>query len=493
MRVLAKESLMRYALSLGLLGALVVACAGGQRAVPAAGGAPLQYSMRAGSSGAQAQLAIVAPTLNAPTSPTAPQTQPTNFQIAVTAVDAAGNAVRRATNATPIVVRVYGPAGTVSLPNASSPAPVPSATVGSTGVATFHYGGTYFANPMTVTAVAGNASMTAQIFQTNTPPPTVCTNLTSTKSLEVNEPNALAFKRGGFFIHASIGSRRFSRSIGMQLDTGSTGVLIAKPLLSSAQLSAMVGPGQAGEETLLPSHITERGNYYLARVTLFDRSQRRLGTTVPMEVLVLTQKCQHGTCTPDTSTSYMGVGFGRPTPPPTSGYLKAPLENAFLQLDKIVEGTMHPGFILSSKSLRIGLNARNASNFAFTSLTPFAGRPGDWNGPPACVAFGGAYQCGSMLLDIGISTMFIGANVPSSFSSISIAAPTSTNPALAYSFPYPVPAGATPPAPNPNAAQPIDFTRPPATPFINTGRDALAAATYLYDAACGRVGFQPPT
>jgi hypothetical protein len=200
-------------------------------------------------------------------------------------------------------------------------------------------------------------------------------------------------------------------------------------------------------------------------------------------------------------TALMGVGFGRPTPPPGQVYLKTPLENVFLQLQDAVEGTLHSGYILSTDHLWLGLNEAATKNFSKESLVklePFRQRPGDWKGAPGCLAFnGGTAQCGSMLLDIGIDSMIAsGFSTPSPVTQVNVVAPNPTQPVLAYGFTYPVSPSATPPAPNPNGLGPgqsIEWTAGSGSePFVNTGRDAIAAADYLYDAACGYVGFGVP-
>jgi hypothetical protein len=105
-----------------------------------------------------------------------------------------------------------------------------------------------------------------------------------------------------------------------------------------------------------------------------------------------------------------------------------------------------------------------------------------------------------MLLDIGIDSMIAtGFATPSPLQQITVQSPNATSPILSYSFPYPVPASATPPAPDPNGiSQGIAVEFNPAshrnaTPFVNVGRDPIAAADYLYDAQCGSVAFGPPT
>lgn len=256
----------------------------------------------------------------------------------------------------------------------------------------------------------------------------------------------------------------------------------------------MIGPGQSAQQTYEPSGVTIKGNYYLAPVTLYDRSGRQLGETVPMEVLVTTQACdKSGAWGIDKSTAYMGVGFGRPAPDPSEepGLMNGPEENAFLQLAPIVQGTMHPGFGLTPAMLTIGRNRTTEKKFPSVALTPFPDRPGDWRGPPACVRFnGGSYQCGRMLVDIGINTMFVTAVRPSTINHIEIAAPSPKRPLLHYAFDYPVRPDATPPAPNGSGSEPVAFAHTPPPVFINTGRDVLAAVSYSYDAGCGRVGLR---
>jgi len=231
-----------------------------------------------------------------------------------------------------------------------------------------------------------------------------------------------------------------------------------------------------------------------------DRGKKKLGTTVPMEVFVATMQCakhQVPPCPPDTGTAYMGVGFGRPSPKPPRlpglPLMATPLENAFMQLAQIVQGPMHPGFVLAPDSLTIGLNRASAAGASFVGLSPYPGRPGDWQGPPACLRFdAGSYQCGRMLVDVGIASMFVHAHAPPSIDEIEIVAPDPGHALVHYAFAYPLRPDATPPAPSPRARKPVAFVSPPAPMFVNTGRDLLAAATFLYDAGCGRAGFKRP-
>jgi hypothetical protein len=406
------------------------------------------------------------------------------FNVAVTAWQTDGTVVMTDPSLRPIEVDVYGPRGVVS---------VPQAAVGGRGVvASFAYNGQRFPNAMTVAAVAGKSSITGQLFPPSTPVPG-CRVLGKTRAMHVPEHDVLAPKGGGFFLYASVAG---SNIVHVQLDTGSTTFLLSKNYLVGATARELIGPGQSASETLYPSRITLYGNYYLAPVTLYDSGgTHELGTTVPMEVLIVDKSCRPDNgkqkCEPNTGTSYMGVGFGRPSPAPSSGFLRSPLENPFLQLDDIVAGKMHPGFILTRDGLWIGLNRSNAKGFSFVNLKPFPDRPGDWQGPKACVRFNGQSDpCGRMLLDVGIDSMVIQAPTPQPLTSIEIVAPSAHRPLLDYAFAYPVGAGATPPAPNPLASVPVAFGSKYPPYFVNTGRDALAASDYLYDESCGLVGFR---
>jgi len=368
-----------------------------------------------------------------------------------------------------IDVRVYGPDGVV---------PAPQATVGGTGLAAaFRYSGRAFANPMTVTAVLGTMSNTAQIFP-RASMPAACAPLGDSATIHVAEPRSV---RRGFGLSASIAG---GKVVHVGLDTGSTSLAIAKSKLAGALEDELIGPGRSAQVTYQPSGVTLYGNYYLAPVALFGKDgKKKLGTTVPMEVFVATMQCTKGRvppCPADTGTAYMGVGFGRPSPKPPRlpglPLMATPLENAFMQLADVVQGPMHPGFVLSPDGLTIGLDRASATGASFVGLSPYPERFGDWQGPPACIRFdAGAFQCGRMLVDIGIGSMFVHAKRPARFDTIGIVSPNAGRPLVRYAV-------------DPKTVT-IRFVHPSQPVFVNTGRDLLAAATFLYDAGCGRAGF----
>jgi hypothetical protein len=401
------------------------------------------------------------------------------FNVGVGAYAANGSSIMLAPS-TAIVVNVYGPSGVV---------PHPQATVFGIGqTASFTYSGRSFVNPMSVAAVVSNGmSNTAQIFP-RTKVPMACAPLTDSPVASVSEPSIPK----GFNIWGSVaGGKKYD----FGLDTGSTTLLIASSKVRGV-LRKLVGPGQAAHENLEPRDVTVYGNYYLAHVTLYESDNGKkgssIGTTVPMEILVTKYACAKGetppNCPYDDGSQYMGVGFGRPSPGPTSksgGLIDTPLTSTFMQLAPVVEGTMHPGFIMTPNSVQVGINQASAAEFSLIQLTKYPDRPGDWQGPPACLKFTtGGYYCGHMLLDIGIVNSFIHVpNIPPKPTTIEVFSPNSKNALLNYSYPSPQ-ASPTPPAPSK-----VDWVAGSEN-FVNTGRNALAAADYLYDAGCGKVGFE---
>jgi hypothetical protein len=401
------------------------------------------------------------------------------FNVGVGAYASNGSSVMLAPS-TPITVNVYGPTGVV---------PHPEATVSGIGeTASFTYSGQSFVNPMSVAAVvSGGMSNTAQIFP-RTKVPMACAPLTDSPVASVSEPPIPK----GFNIWGSVAG---SKSYDFGLDTGSTTLLIASSKVQGV-LKKLVGPGQAAHENLEPRDVTVYGNYYLASVTLYKSDNGKkgssIGTTVPMEVLVTKYACTRGkmppSCPYDDGSQYMGVGFGRPSPSPTSrsgGLIDTPLTSTFMQLAPVVEGTMHPGFIMTPNTVQVGINQASASEFPRIQLAKYPDRPGDWQGPPACLKFStGGYYCGHMLLDIGIASSFIHVTeIPPQPTTIEVFSPNSKNALLNYSYPSPL-ASPTPPAPTK-----VDWIGGSEN-FVNTGRNALAAADYLYDAGCGEVGFE---
>ncbi len=444
--------------------------------------------------GIPATLSIGTVKLNNPTTPTGTTTsQP--FTVPVTAMDADGNVIMTDPYASPINVQVYGPSGVVS---PASPQPIVNAGASS---AAFTYSGGFFANPMVAVANDGNASMTAQIFGANAPPCSYSATAPSYPNPQATPPKSPVWDDNLY--HASFGIAGAPLQAAT-LDTGSTGIQAGLSALAQANMSQVIGPGQPFSITLFPSGVQNIGHYYLAPVTIGDANQNALGTTVPMEIEVVEQTCSPSSGCKSTAggggPSYMGIGFDRATN--SSSVLGLPLENPLLQLTSVVTpanpaAAMHPGYTISTSTMNFGLTASNTANFQFEPLTPSTSSPGDWNGATGCVAFNsGTCQTASVLVDIGQSAMLLnGLSYPNPVNKIAVAVPNATSPYMAYSFPFPSPSG-TPPAPNPNVANTnngVQFLSTITNPFANFGVNAIAAADYLYDSACGRVGFAPPS
>jgi hypothetical protein len=162
---------------------------------------------------------------------------------------------------------------------------------------------------------------------------------------------------------------------------------------------------------------------------------------------------------------------------------------------------MRRGYIVTRRGVYLGLTAGNTrGDFSFVQL----GRMPDgidWLQAPACISVndGKPAACGAMLVDTGITTMFLtvpeqaasGAVKRGRNRSLTLAAGTrltiSTASADAPQATYSFAVGA---GRNPLAPDRITFIRRSGTPFVNTGVHFLNGFDYLFDDEGGRVGFR---
>jgi hypothetical protein len=189
----------------------------------------------------------------------------------------------------------------------------------------------------------------------------------------------------------------------------------------------------------------------------------------------------------------MGVGFGRGG---TSAGLPPELNNAFLALKPIIQGSMHPGYIVKKGGVVLGITPHNSGAYHWIHLARSASVPGDWTTEAGCFAFpalASSAFCGTMLVDTGISSMILAlpksqrpaslaaANPIPSGTTIRVTASTASGGAVRYQFSN----GDLGPM------SPVGGIRwALGTAFINTGRYLIAGYDYLYDAGSGRVGFK---
>ena len=417
-------------------------------------------------------------------SPTALPAAGGSIVVSVTAYDGAtpANAIAK-----DFSVAIFAPPGAIKAVGTAPPTATPIfAPDGveelSAGSATYTYVGGA-TNPITAVAIAGTFSESAQIVPAPAPTCGNASTVTYTNP-QTNSPGT-----GSALFHLKVGIG--SGTLSSEVDTGSTGVQFPVKNIP-ANSSLVVGPGKAFSIPLQPSGNVQSGNVYLARLTLQDTNGNAIGTTIPIEIEGLSQSCVGTTnCTSTNLFPYVGIGFDREADSTTWSSL--PVVNPVLQLTNVVTAAagsaMHPGYILNSTSMMLGLTSTNTAAFSaagYDQLTPNPAAAGDWNGATGCIAFsGGTPVCGSMLLDVGQSDMFV-TNIahpsPASIASVAITAPTTTNALLSYSFAYPT--SGTAPAPNA-----VIFSDLGGNPFVNLGAHAIASKQYLYDAACGLVGY----
>lgn len=159
------------------------------------------------------------------------------------------------------------------------------------------------------------------------------------------------------------------------------------------------------------------------------------------------------------------------------------------------------GYIVSTQGIEVGLTSLNTQGFAFISLDRNASGE-DWMQPSGGLDLTGDFSPDGfsidlpILVDTGIDDMILWVNpsslpnLPSNVAfpagiAVSVSAPpadSGVEPALQYSF---ITGGTGQPM------APLEVERRDGD-GINTGRNVLAGADYLYDAAKGRIGFRTP-
>jgi hypothetical protein len=404
----------------------------------------------------------------------------TRIAVSLQALDSQGNAITQGKFQEPIKLTVYGPPGEVlkaETPVIDSP----------TGTVYFDYNGGFVANPIIVTAVsgegfglmsfqpqhrgfAGSSSVTFPIPNTN------------------NENNIA----NGWHFTASLGGGRARR---IEMDTGSRGVAVPVSALGPQA----VGPGPPGEIFYDSDGQIFTGHFYLAPIT-FSAAGAKM-TTVPIEVLAVdASSCAPGypDCTPGavSELSMMGVGFDRSGFEGSAEHMPPELDNPFLALTNVIQGSMHPGYVITSDSATLGITAADDAGFSQIRLTPGGTGSGDWNTEPGCFTFptiaGYPPRCGTVLVDTGIPSAILGlprsqrppsiANTIPDGAQIGVALPTTSSPVFSYSFAVGDGGPMTPTSIRWAAEK---------TPFMNTGRRPISGYDYLFDDGSGYVGFKP--
>jgi len=281
------------------------------------------------------------------------------------------------------------------------------------------------------------------------------------------------------------------RTLNAVLDSGSTGIVVAARYIPDFNSLQSIGEGRL---TYSSSGRVMIGQWVITRVALVGRDGGRIETE-PMPVLAVTRvECWENArhCTPHDDPSgiaMVGVGFAREGDHQSQS---TPDKNPLLRIAGRTDERRR-GYILSPEGVHIGLTPANTlGDFRYIKLQRAADKP-DWAPLPACIAINGQTPpaCGSMLMDTGVSTMFItlppaqtqgqtGSLAPGTEVSIDVGGPG----AGFHLYRFTV-GGDSLLAPEGNHLRVADNRT-----FVNTSFHLLNGFDVLYDADGGYVGFR---
>jgi hypothetical protein len=293
-----------------------------------------------------------------------------------------------------------------------------------------------------------------------------------------------------------------ARGYDVVMDTGSTGILVSADKIPDIAALPSLGPGRL---TYSSSGRIMTGTWVVTPVTVSGGNGASI-TTKPIPVLAVTRiDCMRNAprCEPREAprgVAMMGIGFGREKDhQPESGPDKNPFLN-FAPSDARAGNAPRQGYIVTRTGVQVGLTGREGQNgFALVKLERQPdGR--DWAQPPVCISVNGTRQaaCGALLMDTGVTTMFL--TVPESQAPQGIRSgrhPTTLRAGTTLQFS--IPDEAVPQArykftvgdeANPLAPRRLDFIGRDRPPFVNTSVIFLNGFDYLFDAATGHVGFR---
>jgi hypothetical protein len=461
------------------------------------------------------------PTLNNPLTPET-TSKPKRVTVKLFAYGTDGKRILP-THKRPLQILIFGaPTGVIS----------PTSTTLTSGAKfQFEYGGAYLPNDLVLEAWMKNpeASQTMGVYsigstlilRANRQSPESCSYQTASFGLATDCPAGSTpgdcpnmTSPAGIQIQAAIGRLASGTQTGAfhsyTVDTGSLGTLVPQSQVPSVNLTPgetlVVGPGGPGLKYYDSNGGTcYQGQYWLAPVTFgLSSSGGTMTSTVtthPVKVLVV----------PDSHPlDYMGVGFDRNSTA-SGDYFNSPADNAFLNLTDEANGSdISPGYSITPSQITLGV--ASAEGFESTPLQANQCVAGDYVTAPGCFRFPalptsqGSF-CGTLLMDTGIGDMYMNLGTdffPKGYcesglvpdgtvvqinSGTDVTSPTCYQYTVENSVPSPVP---TPITPAPSITNCIggDSSGGPLM-FVNTGRHPLSWFTYLYDAACGQVGFLP--
>lgn len=288
------------------------------------------------------------------------------------------------------------------------------------------------------------------------------------------------------------------------LDSGSTGIVVAAAYIPGFDQLPVQGPG---ELTYTSSGRVMVGQWVITPVTLSGKEGASL-TTAPLPVLAVTQvRCLKNArdCTPSSDPRHIamvGVGFAREADRQSQS---TPDKNPLLNIAP-GERPRRQGYVLTMEGVHIGLTEANTRGpFRYLKLER---RPDgtDWQPTPACISLNGATPpaCGSVLVDTGVGAMFmtvpaaqagaagVGADGAGADGQPARTLPEGTQVAIrvgagAQAFPlYAFTVGDG----SPLAPEAIHLRVAPDRVFVNTSFHLLNGYDVLFDGEGGYVGFR---
>jgi len=308
---------------------------------------------------------------------------------------------------------------------------------------------------------------------------------------------------GGTFVWASIGNCRDTR---FEVDTGSLGIVVAEQYLQSGKYELTQEPC---EITYDSSGYGYSGFWIIADVDFANTRGDVRATTRRMHIRMVNKWTKDGKPVDKeekVSIAMMGVGFARGPTPGTKGI---PYDiNPFLLLDEMTpEGGMVPGFIITLKTITLGLTETDLKGFQFVQLER------NESVQPSIDEKLEAYKL--QWIAPNVSVEVVDSGIPSF--SASLLVDTGINYCMVYA-----PEGTKNPPFVPGSGNQVadkqhiilthkDLSRPmydfsvgqpgeispkwvswghSKDPFINTGVRALSQVDYLFDQQKGRLGFK---
>ena len=207
----------------------------------------------------------------------------------------------------------------------------------------------------------------------------------------------------------------------------------------------------------------------------------------------------------------VGVGFGRWSPQqPEATPDKVPLTNiAFIDGNPVPAGAMHPGYIINSTGVQVGLTLNNVQNFASTKLQLTSGSPANLDWAPANVSLAvdkSHWNYGTALFDTGIHQSYIRLDpettaqlhttkITDGGKKYTVLTSNSTVHMRIGNVPdyiayYEVTVGDTQNVVRPYRGEFRTEAASPPPPFINTGRYFYKGFDAMLDAGCGWFGLK---